>query len=450
MRVLVSVSSRGFFRDFVSAGAFDEIVGDETFFALGPDAASAGQALDYPNFAGVVEMPAARGAGYRRIRSLLITSQRRRSRTAKIKHRALPPPERWRAAAAALPGLRHARIGLELRRMGLNPSFEELLDRVRPDLIISPSQGLDAHTADAARSGRARGIPVIALMYNWDNLSSKAAFVTPPDYLGVVGHQSAEHAELIHRFPRDRVRVIGSPYIDRHFRHELGSTASPFEFPYVLFAGCYQPFDERGALEALDEEIERRGLGMKIVYLPHPHRLRRKNDDFVDESAFRHVVIHPLIREQYVEARGGRQPSRPRRLLLRDYPPLIENAQFVVCPLSTMMLESAILGKRVLVIAYHDGIHATSPGVAINYLHFERVDELSSFVVCRDGGDLGALFTRIAREPRTATRPPKEQTDYWVYHDDRHFSRRLADFVDEVAEREGLASAHPREVAGIV
>ena len=449
MRTLVFVSSRRYVRDFLSAEAFAEIEGEETFFALGPDAATDEQALRHPNVVGVVDMPEARRAAYRRIRRLLVTSYRFRSRTAAIKHAVLPPLARWHAAAEAVPGLRHARIAMELRRTGLNPSLEEMLDRVRPDLIISASQGLDSHTVDAARSGQVRGIPLVGLMYNWDNLSSKAAFTARPDYLGVVGHQSTDHAELIHRFPRERVGVLGSPYIDRYFDHELGSTASPFDFRYVLFAGCYQPFDERSTLEALDQEIERRGLGVKIVYLPHPRRLGRKNDDFVDEAAFRHVLIHPKVREQYKQSYGERRASESPGLQLDDYPPLIENADFVVCPLSTMMLEAAILAKRVLVIAYHDGVHSTSPGVAIDYLHFERVDEMPNFEVCRESRDVAELFTRIATEPWTATRPPKELTDYWVYHDERPFSRRLADFVDEVAEREGLAE-RSRDIAGVV
>ncbi len=451
MRTLVLLSSRGYFRDFLSAGAFDDIEGDETFFALGPDAAETDEALRRPNIVGVIDMPESRRAAYRRIRRPLMTSYRFRSRTAKIKHAAQPPLQRWRAAAEALPGVRHAWIAMELRRLGLNPSLEEMLDRVRPDVIISPSQGLDSHAVDAARSGRARGIPVIGLMYNWDNLSSKAAFAAAPDYLGVVGHQSAEHAELIHGFPSDHIGVLGSPYIDRrYFHHELGSTQSPFDFPYVLFAGCYQPFDERSALEALDEEIERRALGLTIVYLPHPHRLAREVDDFVDEAAFRHVLIHPRMREQYVKSHARRQTSTPDRLRLDEYPPLIENAEFVVCPLSTMMLEAAILGKRVLVIGYHDGVHSTSPGFAINYLHFERVEELPNFEVCRESRDVGEIFTRIASEPWSPTRPPKDLSDYWIYHDDRPFSRRLADFVDEVARREGLTRKDSREAAGIV
>jgi hypothetical protein len=293
------------------------------------------------------------------------------------------------------------------------------------------------------RSGRALGIAVLALIYNWDNLSSKAAFAVAPDYLGVGGYQAAEHAEEIHRFPRERVAVLGSPYIDLHFTHPPGSTSSPFPFPYVLFAGCYQPFDELTALELLEQEIERSKFDLRVVYLPHPRRLRRRNDDFVDEARFKHVVIEPRTRDGYVAERdkgkGRREP-----LPLDYYPALLENAEFVVCPLSTMMLEAAIFQRAVLVIAYHDGVHPTSPGVAIKYLHFDGVDRVDTFEVCREMSELGPLFSQLAREKRPPVRPPKEQTDYYVYHDEQPYSVRLRELVDEIGRMRGTLEGPDR------
>jgi hypothetical protein len=142
------------------------------------------------------------------------------------------------------------------------------------------------------------------------------------------------------------------------------------------------------------------------------------------------------------KGKGRREP-----LPLDYYPALIENAEFVVCPLSTMMLEAAIFRRRVLVIAYHDGVHPTSPGVAIRYLHFDGVDRVDTFEVCRELDDLGPLFGRLAREKRPPARPPKEQIDYYVYHDERSYSERLRELVDEIGRREG-ASGAPDDAGG--
>jgi hypothetical protein len=439
MRKLVILSSQLNVRDFLSAGAFDAIDDGETFYTGGSDVVS--EALTgRATYVGAYEVPRWRRETYRKVRRLLITSYRFRSRTARVKLQQTPFVDRSVQKLAALPGLRQLKIRAMMRKTGLNRSLHTIIEDVRPDLIIMPSSGVDPVIVDATRSAKELGIPVLALIYNWDNLSSKAAFVIEPDYLAVGGHQAAEHAERIHRIPRERVAVLGSPYIDGHFSHPPDSTASPFPFPYVLFAGCYQPFDELTALELLEKEIERSKLDLKVVYLPHPRRLRRRNDDFVDESRFKHVVIEPRTRDGYT-AEHGKFKGRQQPLPLDYYPALLENAEFVVCPLSTMMLEAAIFRRRVLVIAYHDGIHPTSPGVAIKYLHFDGVERVETFEVCREMGDLAPLFTRMAGAKQPPARPPKEQTDYYVYHDERPYSERLRDLVDEIGRKRGLVTA---------
>jgi hypothetical protein len=282
MRKLIVLSSQLNVRDFLSAGAFDALEDGETFYTGGSDVLSE-ELTGKPTYAGAYELPKARREAYRKIRRLLITSYRFRSRTARVKLQETPFLDRTVQKLAALPGWRQLKIRTLMRATGLNRTLHAIVEDVRPDLIIVPSSGVDPVVVDVVRSARDLGIPVLALIYNWDNLSSKAAFVETPDYLAVGGYQAAEHAEQIHRIPRDRVAVLGSPYIDSHFAHPPDSTASPFPFRYVLFAGCYQPFDELTALELLEQEIERSKLDLKVVYLPHPRRLRRRNDDIVDE-----------------------------------------------------------------------------------------------------------------------------------------------------------------------
>jgi hypothetical protein len=460
MRKLILITRALYQRDFVGAGAFDALDDDETYYLssfedeaddLSPAESGADLLDKQPNYLGPVEIPRWRMDAYREARKVLLASYRFRSRTARVKLNQLSLPKRLRRKLAAAPGLRQRTIRNCLGRTGLLPELHSMMERLRPDVLIAPSSGIDVQIFDAIRSARALGIPSLALMYNWDNLSSKAAFVVEPDYLGVVGEQSAQHAWQIHRIAPERVRVLGSPYIDHHFRHPPGLTESPFPFRYVLFAGCYQRFDELSAIQQLEREIEQHGLDLKVVYLPHPRRLRRKLPDFVDERRFRHVVIEPRVRERYLEGwvrdgggiRQGAKTMGKRSLPLDYYPALLENAEFVVCPLSTMMLEAAIFGRRVLVIAYHDGLHGTSPGVAMNYLHYEGVDRVEGFEICRDQAALGPLFARLTREQRPPVRPPKEQMDWWIYHDERPFGERLAEFVEDIGRRHGLVGLEP-------
>ena len=444
LRKLVLIPESLHFRDLLAAGAFDEIDDEDTSYLSLPLPAGAGLEALIPkrgHYLGAVDEQPERQRAYLEIRDLLFTSYRFRSRTARVKLRHLPLAARWRRKLAALPGVRHVKIARRMRRLGMHEELHRLMREAAPDLVITSASGSDSLVVDGLRCARALGIPTLALTYNWDNLSSKAAFPVLPEYFGVIGDQSAEHATKIHKADPESVGVLGAPYIDRYFRHPAGSTQSPFPFRYVLFAGCFRPFDELEAMEALDREIEAGGFDLKIVYLPHPRRLPRKRPDRVEEDRLPHVVIEPRVREGYVEgwSRVTDTPAGPRvkkmditPLPLDAYPPLLENAEAVICPLSTIMLESAILRNRVLVLAYHDGLHDTSPGRAIKYLHFDRVDEVENFTICRRQRDLGPLFAEMAGRQWNRRRPPKQVTDYWIYHDERSYAQRLAAWVDEI------------------
>ncbi|MEJ7786038.1 MAG: hypothetical protein WKF96_14630 [Solirubrobacteraceae bacterium] len=153
------------------------------------------------------------------------------------------------------------------------------------------------------------------------------------------------------------------------------------------------------------------------------------------------MVIEPRVRAGYLAAAlsdGKGLGLADRTLPVDAYPALLEHAEHVVCPLSTMMVEAAIFGKRVLVIAYHDGLHETSPGVAIDYLHYD----VELFEVCREERMLADTFVGLTREGSVPGRPPKAQMDRWIYHDGRPFSERLEAFVARIGI-EGSAPSAP-------
>ena len=440
MRKLIVIAEDQYVRNLVVAGAFDRITDDETYYVSGKLSDTA-PIEARGHYLGAIQGSAERRAQYIRLRRLLLASYRFRSRTQRIKLRFQPPVQRWMLKLLSLPGPRHVLVRRLLRRTGLNPDLHPLMEELKPDLVIAPSGGTDNLVIDAIRSAKALGITSLVLVYNWDNLSSKGTFAVEPDYLGVVGPQSVQHAESIHRIPPERVRVLGGPYIDHYFHRDESPTPSPFPFRYVLFAGCYMPFDELTSLERLEQTVEEHELDLKVVYRPHPQRRRRKRPDFFDEGRFRHIVLDPQVRELYLrsfeqEGTDGRSAPLPA---LDYYPALLQNVEFVICPLSTMVLESAIFERRVIVIAYHDGIHKDSPGVIVDYDHFRGMDRIVGFDMCTREEDLVPLFLRAARDSRPPGPSMRAQIGQWVYHDERPYRERLDEFVRDIAGRERLS-----------
>jgi len=441
VRKLIVIALDQYVRNMVAAGAFADIEDEDTYYVAGKlDDLS--ELERKPGYLGVIDGTTERRNAHRRLRRLLLASYRFRSRTQKIKLRFMPPVERTLLKLQSLPGPRHLIARRYMRKLGVLPRLHELLTELRPDIVIAPSGGTDPLVLDAFRSARELGITTLLIPFNWDNLSSKSAYPILPDYLGVVGPQSVEYAQRIHRVPKERVSILGAPYIDAYFHREPDSTEAPFPFRYVLFAGCYMPFDERTSLELLDREIEEQGLDLKIVYRPHPQRRRRRVPDRVDESRLPHVVIDPQVRDQYLrsfETDAGERATA-HMPALDYYPALLEHAEFVICPLSTMVLESAIFERQVIVIAYHDGIHKDSPGVIVNYDHFQGMDQIEGLHMCREMDDLLPLFRRLVADPALPEGVSmRAQVHPWIYHDARPYRERLAALVADIAAREGLS-----------
>ncbi|MEJ7786040.1 MAG: hypothetical protein WKF96_14640 [Solirubrobacteraceae bacterium] len=453
MRTLVLISADLYVRNFVETGAFSALDASDTWYvasggrAARPETQARLELL--PTYLGTVEDPRPRADDrYRRLRKLYMAAAGSRSRTMRHKLSLLPPLDRTLYTLAAVPGIRQVLRRTMLRRAGLNPELHSLIERLRPDLLVTPSGGFDTLVWDGLRSGRALGIPSLMLTHNWDNLSSKGLFPVTPDYLGVWGEQSIEHARRIHGFPADRVTALGAPSFEQYFHPRPGSTASPFPFRYALFAGCFAPFDEAAALRRLDRAIEAAGADITVVYRPHPHRMPRKMPDYFDEREFSHVVLDPQVRDHYGDSfkeQAGWASSDRRRLKpllppLDYYPALLAHAELVVCPLSTMIVEAALFERPVIVIAYDDGIHANSPAAVIEYEHFEGIDRVDGFHLARRPEDLDEAFLRVAEGGGRPTRPLRDQIRRWLHFDERSYGERLRDWIEVIGRREGIST----------
>jgi hypothetical protein len=437
MRKLILIATDGYVRNVVSSGAFDEIEDADTFYVASERVRQVGELESRGNLLPPITESKQRQSVYAQLQRLLLASYRSRSHTMAHKLELMARRRRWLYKVAALPLLSALVKRILLWRTGRNAELHSLLQRLRPDIVIAPSGGIDPLVTDLVRSARSLHIKSLVIAHNWDNVSSKGAFPVEPDCLAVWGPQSAEQARSIHRVPASKVRVLGAPSLDPYFRHEPGSSEPRFAFRHALFAGCYAPFDELQALELLEETIERERLDIKIVYRPHPHRRSRRRPDYFDERRFRHVVLDPELRDLYERAFQSfpEDPSRkPILPPLGSYPSLFEHCEFVLCPLSTMIVEAAIFERRVIVVAYDDEIHPNSPAAVLNYDHFAGIDRIEGFEICRRREDLPRLFLELANGSLESDLKPslREQIRYWLHYDERTYSERLKDVVDEL------------------
>lgn len=333
-------------------------------------------------------------------------------------------------------------------RVKPNAQLRQKLKEIQPDVVLLPSSAIDPLGNDLARLQRELNYKTFYLIDNWDNLSSKSVFLYQPDYLGVWGQQSVEHAQEIHQIQPNRVFKLGTPRVEDYFEAVQRMLAqgekpdSPYEFPYALYLGCSIPFDELTSLHLLDRELvqinQYREQPLKLIYRPHPLRNKRQCPDVFRAEDFEHVILDRQIEEHYYQSeyftwrqKGVYQPA------LDYYPRLLANAELAIGPLTTMLVETAIFRKKVLAIAYDDGIHVTTPKNALKYYrHFEGLTEIPGMLFCHDQDSLGEVFHQIYRTPDAEIdwSLQAEKINYYLYHDDRRYPERLKAAVEQISK----------------
>lgn len=293
--------------------------------------------------------------------------------------------------------------------------------------IALPSGGLDPFVALCIRAARQAEIFCSLLADNWDQMGGKGSFPERPDRLIVIGRQSAQFATKVHGFPQSSVYTVGCA------GYESYSCSKAYKNPrleehqrYILFIGTALPANEIDLLLRLqlvmDENVaEFEGMG--ILYRPHP---LKQSLDPLTHPGFHRVFLDSQIDDNlgknYVESRGiGSMYS------LQHLPPLIVNSEFVISGLSSMLLETALLGKNTLVIAHDERRNPTSPlNVYDNYIHLHGIERLPNTLLSRRNSEYERNILAMTSRRAARQKDIDRELDYFLTLPADSYSTRLA------------------------
>jgi hypothetical protein len=323
----------------------------------------------------------------------------------------------------------------------LNKIAASVIFKDKPDLLIIPNSVVGVESYELMRACYRSGFTkVLLLIDNWDNLSSKSAFIKNPDYLGVWGQQSAEFATCFHDIPAENVRVIGTPRfgVYQDYKKALLDTIYTednllINQPYILFAGCAVGFDEIGALKSVAASLrlirDKLPSNTVILYRPHPWGNKSGYLKELQNNPIDGVIIDPQILMDKDLLGSKSQPS------LNYYPQLLDKALFIICPLSTMIIESTIMSKNVLALAHEDSISLFSPNrILANYKHFEGVNKLRNITILSALDDLPMHM--ISAYSSDFDEDVKKELNFFVSIDtNQNYSSKLADYVSDIESK---------------
>ena len=255
------------------------------------------------------------------------------------------------------------------RAVPVSASMMQFLESQAPDvLVVSPLIDAASDQVDAVRAARAAGIPVMAAIASWDNLTNKGHIRVEPDAVAVWNERQKLEAVELHGVEPDRVVVTGAQPFDHWFERRPSQSRSDFcrmvglpdDRPFVLFTGSsvfiarseYEVPFVREWIEGMRASTDPRLREAAILVRPHPFNpVAWTTADLSDLGA---VAIWPRARYTPV--------AEDARATLFDS---LSYCQAVVGINTSAMIEAAILGKPVLSL-----LSPTFAGTQDGTLHF--------------------------------------------------------------------------------
>ncbi len=331
-----------------------------------------------------------------------------------------------------------------LAGIGENRALDDLLRHERPDVIVHPTVLEGLFISDLIRWGQQHSVPTVFLMNSWDNPSTKALMVGHPDRLVVWGEQTKRHAVQYLGIPQERVVCLGAAQFELYrsppkespeaFRRRLGISSHQ---KILLYAGSSKGLNETAHLLRLERAIEEKELeGCVVLYRPHPWRAYPEGEADFYSLTWKHVILDPSMEACYRSARGTTRVH----VELADYADAhvtLRAVDAVISPLSTILLEAALLGKPIAAYLPEEDVQANwYVSVASKIPQFTEFFERVDCIRCERPERLVEDCRRLlqATENPGIAEKLKRQCEYFVVTSEEPYGIRLSRLIGELLE----------------
>ncbi|MGH2838826.1 MAG: hypothetical protein ACRDJY_10855 [Thermoleophilaceae bacterium] len=247
--------------------------------------------------------------------------------------------------------VRSVLAGVE-RALPVTPDVDEVLDRVAPDIVaVTPYLWFGAPQTDWVRGAKRRGIHSAALMFSWDNLTSKGSIRELPERLTVWNEVQREEAANVHGVPRERTVATGAQNWDHWFDWEPSISREEFcakvgldpARPYILWleSSGYVGGEERFISEWIDRLRHKGGERLRtagILVRPHP-QMTADHWEGAGLDAIENVSVFPAAGEVPLDDRSR-----------TDFYDSLHHSALVAGVNTSAFIESAILGRPCLTL----------------------------------------------------------------------------------------------------
>jgi len=329
-----------------------------------------------------------------------------------------------------------------IRQVGPYTEMEKAIVNFSPDVIIHPSVLEGLFISDLAFLSDKKKIPFIALMNSWDNPSTKAMIIKPPDWLVVWGEQTKWHSIDFLGMKPEQIKIFGAAQFEV-YRQPPSKTrevicqsldVAPSK-KLILYAGSSKSVNEMKHLKFLDESVAKGDLmNCHIIFRPHPWRTPAENEPDFYDVPWKNVSMDPSMTRFY----NSPKQTNSSKINLTDYMDthnLLNAADLLISNMSTIMIEAAIHGKPVLCMVSDKDIKASKHlRGTINSLYFKELLEKLEVPRCSDFNDLSVLCNNLLSQAdnKLFAKGQKEKADFFVNMDPKPYSTKLNSLVKNI------------------
>jgi CDP-Glycerol:Poly(glycerophosphate) glycerophosphotransferase len=290
------------------------------------------------------------------------------------------------------------------------PRSRQALDRLRgapPDLILSTGPFQFEQPAVVAVAKKL-GIPTLALIPSWDNLSTKGRMVFKYDGYIVWSEQTKRELHEAYPYTREApVYVVGAPQFDAFFDDRFSQTREQFflseglrpELPLIVYAlGSPKLLREHHGALYLAERVSRGDLG-DVQMLVRPHPIHEYNQLTTAFERFSDRVILQQTAEPGTILNARSQDKEH----IVQWVNTFRHADVVVNLSSTVTVDAAIFDRPVVNLDFdpEPGQAAQALVKDINHLwpHFKPIAESGGVWLAQDPEEVFTAVTTYLKNP---------------------------------------------------
>ena len=202
----------------------------------------------------------------------------------------------------------------------------------------------------------------------------------------------------------------------------------------LLYAGSSKFADEFTHLSNIDEAIKVGNLPkIKVIYRPHPWGKCGYKGDRFKNHIFENIIFDPNMKEYiYRDFTKDNSKFLPN---LKNTKDLLLNVDFVLSPLSTILLEAMMLGKIPICLMPEDEIHAGHFHMVKKSPHFDEILANKNVIVINGAEFLINGIKKAYNDSLKINKSIilKKDSEFFISKFSKPFNKRLLDLVEKLA-----------------